>query len=67
MNHSYRNWLLFSSLVFQVALVMFLSVRLGLWLDNRYHHEDNIYTLGLVTIGMIVIIISIYRQTKKFK
>ncbi|MCY4562594.1 MAG: AtpZ/AtpI family protein [Flavobacteriaceae bacterium] len=67
MKKSHRSWLIFTSLVIQVALVMFLSVQLGLWLDNKYNHQEKIYTFGLVTVGMIIIIIGVYRQTKKFR
>lgn len=58
-----KQWLVFSSLAFQIAIVMYLAIKAGKWLDN-YFEQNKFWTLVLCVIGIISILILISRQSK---
>ncbi|MBL6603941.1 MAG: hypothetical protein O3C31_02510 [Bacteroidetes bacterium] len=62
-----KPWLILSGLVFQIAAVMYLLIRLGTWADSYFQNQSNYYTLGLSILGIIFIIFLILSQTKNLK
>jgi len=62
-----KPWLILSGLVFQIAAVMYLLIRLGAWADSYFQNQSNYYTLGLSILGIIFIIFLILSQTKNLK
>ena len=59
-----NKWLAFSSLVFQIAIIMWASVNLGKFLDKELNSSGNFYILLLCIIGLIITIWTIYQQSK---
>ncbi len=62
-----KPWIILSGLVFQIAAVMYLLVRLGAWADSNFQNQSNQYTLALSFLGIILIIFLILSQTKNLK
>jgi len=61
-----NQWLIFSSLAFQIALIMLGSVRLGQYLDQKHQSGGNEFVLFLSSLGLLAILWIIYKQSKRF-
>ena len=61
-----NKWLIFSSLAFQIALIMLVSIRLGQYLDLRQNSSENFFVLISSALGIVLIISLIYKQSKSF-
>ena len=62
-----KPWIILSGLVFQIAAVMYLLIKLGAWADSYFKTQSNYFTLGLSITGIIIIIYLIVSQTKNLK
>ncbi len=62
-----KPWIILSGLVFQIAAVMYLIIKLGAWADSYFKTQSNYFTLGLSITGIIIIIFLIVSQTKNLK
>ena len=62
-----KPWIILSGLVFQIAAVMYLLIKLGAWADSYFKIQSNYFTLGLSITGIIIIIFLIVSQTKNLK
>lgn len=62
-----KPWVIFSGLVFQIAIIMFLLTNIGTWLDKQYNNQSGQFTIALSLLGIILIIILIISQTKNLK
>ena len=62
-----KPWIILSGLVFQIAAVMYLLIKLGAWADSYFKTQSNYCTLGLSITGIIIIIFLIVSQTKNLK
>ena len=67
MNRQPKPWIILSGLVFQIAAVMYLLIKLGAWADSYFKTQSNYFTLGLSITGIIIIIYLIVSQTKNLK
>ena len=61
-----NKWLIFSSLAFQIALIMWVSIRLGQYLDLTENSSENFFVLISSALGIVLIISLIYKQSKSF-
>jgi hypothetical protein len=61
-----NKWLIFSSLAFQIALIMWVSIRLGQYFDLRQNSSENFFVLISSALGIILITSLIYKQSKSF-
>jgi hypothetical protein len=61
-----NRWFIFSSLALQIAIVMFVSVKLGQFLDQKYNPSESLFVLGLSALGIVLILWMIYNQSKRF-
>ena len=62
-----RSWLVFSGLAFEIAIIMYFFLKVGLYLDNIALWGLEIYTLSLSIAAILVIIWLILFQTKNLK
>lgn len=62
-----NRWLIFSGLAFQIALVMFVFIEFGQWLDAQQETKHNTYSLIAGCLAMICILYLISKQTKNLK
>ena len=61
-----NKWLIFSSLAFQIAIIMYGAIQFGTYLDRTYTLPNKLATLLLSGFGLLTILWLIYRQSKKF-
>tara|TARA_B100001059_G_scaffold52160_1_gene45843 strand:+ start:327 stop:539 length:213 start_codon:yes stop_codon:yes gene_type:complete len=61
-----NKWLVFSSLSFQIAIIMFVSVKIGNYLDIKYNLLSNFFSFLLSAFSILAIIWLVYKQSKKF-
>ena len=61
-----NKWLMFSSLAFQIALIMWGTVRLGQYLDFRLQSSGKPFVLILSLLGLVSILGIIFKQSKSF-
>tara|TARA_B100000614_G_scaffold261986_1_gene293550 strand:- start:604 stop:804 length:201 start_codon:yes stop_codon:yes gene_type:complete len=61
-----NKWLIFSSLFIQIAIVMYLMVSLGFWIESKIDVDKKIPTLICSVIGVVSVIFMIKKQTKNF-
>ncbi|OUW34430.1 MAG: hypothetical protein CBD39_03970 [Flavobacteriaceae bacterium TMED179] len=61
-----KKWLIFSSLAFQIAFIMWVFIKLGQYLDDKFHTVSKSFVLILSTLGLVVILWMIYKQSKTF-
>jgi hypothetical protein len=61
-----NKWLIFSSLAFQIAIIMFAAVKLGAYLDTKYNLLNKFASLLLSGFGLVTILWLIYQQSKNF-
>lgn len=62
-----NRWLIFSGLAFQIALIMFVFIKGGQWLDAQQQASNTIYTLVAGCLGMCCVIYLIIKQTKNLE
>ncbi len=61
-----NRWLIFSSLAFQIAIIMFGAIQLGSYLDSKYNLPNKLASLILSSFGLVTILWLVYQQSKKF-
>ena len=61
-----KKWLIFSSLAFQIALIMWASIRLGQYLDFALQTSGKLFVIISSTLGLVSIVFMIYKQSKSF-
>ena len=63
-----RKFIQFTSIPFEMFLIIFGGYKLGAWLDAKYSNEQNIYliivTLSAVFIAMFYILWRVKKLTK---
>lgn len=59
------RWAVFTGFGFQLGLTLYLSARLGRWLDQTYITGDNTYTLVCVMAGLFLSIYVLIRQLNR--
>jgi|TARA_A200000159_G_C7257647_1_gene311618 hypothetical protein len=57
-----RNWLIFSGLAFQIGTVMYITIYLGGWIQEKWEISSNWPTLVTTTIGLILVLLIIIKQ-----
>jgi membrane protease YdiL (CAAX protease family) len=48
----------------QMGVTIYLFVYLGKWLDGKYPNENDLYTMFLTLLGIVVSFYSLLRQVK---
>ncbi len=59
-----NRWLVFSSLAFQIGIIMYASIQLGNFLDQKFSSTS--FALISSVIGLFMVLWLIYRQSKRF-
>jgi hypothetical protein len=60
-----KSWLVFSSLAFQIGIVMYLMVSLGEWVREKWEIISNWPTLVASFTGLVVVVYMINKQGKR--
>ena len=61
-----NKWLIFSSLAFQIAFIMYAAIKFGTYLDSTYELSNKLATLLSSGFGLLTVLWLVYRQSKKF-
>jgi len=61
-----NKWLLFSGLVFQIGILMYLMIHLGLWIESQISFKNKLPTIICLVIGMLIIIYIIRKKSNNF-
>ena len=61
-----NKWLVFSGLAFQIGVIMYLMIQLGVWIESKTLHGGKLPTILCALIGIIIIIYLIQKQSKNF-
>jgi membrane protein YdbS with pleckstrin-like domain len=59
-----NQWLVFSSLAIQIALVVYAAVKSGNWLDIYFDTQSNVWALILSAFGVVLVLVLIQKQSK---
>jgi len=57
-----NKYIRFTGISFQLGGTIYLAAMIGKWLDNYFSMEKELFTLGLILIGLIASIWSILKQ-----
>lgn len=60
-----KNWLVFSGLAFQIGTVMYLMVRLGGWIQQKWDIDVQWPTMLTAFLGVLCVILLILKQSKR--
>ena len=60
-----NKWLSLISIPIQMGIIVFLFSRLGLWLDQKFINEHNLYVKILTIVGVAIAFYNIARQLKE--
>jgi len=60
-----KNWLVFSGLAFQIGTVMYLMVRLGGWIQQKWDIDAQWPTMLTAFLGVLCVILLILKQSKR--
>ena len=60
-----NKWLVFSGLAFQIGILMYVMIHLGLWIESKASVNSKLPTLFCSLAGLIVIVYLILKQSKK--
>jgi hypothetical protein len=59
--------LFFSSIGIEMGITIYLSAKLGNWLDTKYPNEKNYFTLVAVTLSFIGSMFLLIKKLKKIQ
>ena len=62
-----NKWLVFSSLFFQIAIIMYVFINIGSVIDSKYSPHQNFYSLIFSVLGIVLILFLISNQSKRLK
>ena len=62
-----NKWLVFSSLFFQIAIIMYIFIKIGKYIDSKLRINQDFYSLIFSAGGVIIILFLISNQTKNLK
>ena len=64
MNKRPNKWLVFSGLIFQIGIVMFIFINLGIWIESKIDFGARVPTILCCLLGLVLIIFLIQKQSK---
>ena len=59
-----NKWLVFSGLIFQIGIVMFIFINLGIWIESKIDFGARVPTILCCLLGLVLIIFLIKKQNK---
>jgi len=60
-----KRFLQFTSIPFEMFIIIFVGYRIGNWLDEKYVNEDLLYTTIITLSSVLIAIIYIIRRIQK--
>lgn len=66
-NNSLKNGLALTGIAFEMGAIIYLSVKGGNWLDEKYQNEKRIFTVIATLLGVAISIWVVLQQLKRIK
>ncbi len=66
-NKSYKNAAVLTGIAFEMGAIIYLSVKGGNWLDEKYQNEKKIFTMIATLLGVAISIWVVLQQLKRIK
>ena len=63
-NNQYKKWLTFINIPFQMGIVIFVFVEIGLWLDEKYPNNFSVYTIICAFSSIFISLYNVLRQIR---
>ncbi|MBC7642288.1 MAG: AtpZ/AtpI family protein [Flavobacterium sp.] len=63
--NNYKKWLGLINIPFQMGIIIFLSYKLGFWLDSNYENPKFFYYKVFTLLGVFLAIYNVYRQVNE--
>jgi len=60
-----NKWLQLIAIPIQMLVIIYLSFRIGSWIDFTYHFKNEIGTKGFTLLGVFVALLQIINQVKQ--
>ena len=60
-----NKYLRLTGIGLQMGITIYLASYLGKWLDVKYPNENNLYTIILTLLGVVISFYSLLKQVKK--
>jgi len=60
-----KRFLQFTSIPFEMFIIIFVGYRIGNWLDKKYVNEDLLYTTIITLLSVMIAMIYIIRRIQK--
>lgn len=64
-NNSVRRWAMLSAIGIEMGVIIYLFVKLGMWLDQMYNPNGKAYTVICTLIGVGGSLFLVVKQTNK--
>ena len=63
--HKRNKWLALTSIPIQMLVTIYLALRLGVWLDNKYQLNNEIATKVVTLLGVFVALYQVINQVNQ--
>ncbi|MEP3208440.1 MAG: AtpZ/AtpI family protein [Maribacter sp.] len=60
-----KYWLSLTGIAVQMGVLIYLGAWFGGWLDEKYQKDNNMFTIILTLVAVVVSMYLVIRQTKK--
>ena len=64
-NKKARRFLQLTSIPFEMFIIIFGGFKLGMWLDEKYPNENQLYTMIVTLLAVFLAMAYIVRKVKK--
>lgn len=66
-NNGLKNAAMLSGIAIEMGVIIYLSVKAGNWLDEKYQNEKRIFTVIATLLGVAISIWVVLQQLKRIK
>lgn len=63
-NSKSKKWIALVNIPFQMGVIIFAGVFLGLWLDEKYSNGGNLFTIIFSLLAVFIALYNVIRQVK---
>jgi F0F1-type ATP synthase assembly protein I len=64
-NNGLKKWAILTAIGLEMGAIIFLFVKLGLWLDDNYNSGEKLYIIFGTLLGVAISLILVIKQTNK--
>ncbi|MDT0555547.1 AtpZ/AtpI family protein [Patiriisocius hiemis] len=64
-NNGLKKWAILTAIGLEMGAIIFLFVKLGLWLDENYNSGEKLYIIFGTLLGVAISLFLVIKQTNK--